>query len=95
MIVILLLWLSLFNPARADRFIDGLAGAQHEYKIALGGGLLATVLLFVAAVRGSRWWYLGVALPSNLQGLYRCDFDGDKLDYEATLKLLKTFSQFR
>ncbi|HTT10486.1 MAG TPA: TIR domain-containing protein [Burkholderiaceae bacterium] len=37
----------------------------------------------------------GVALPSNLQGLYRCDFEGDKLDYESTMKLLKTFSQFR
>ena len=37
----------------------------------------------------------GVMLPSNLQGLYRCDFDGDRLEYEATMKLLKTFSQFR
>jgi hypothetical protein len=37
----------------------------------------------------------GVVLPTNLQGLYRCDFDGDRLDYEATMKLLKTFSQFR
>jgi predicted nucleotide-binding protein len=37
----------------------------------------------------------GVALPSNLQGLYRCDYDGERLDYEATMKLLKTFSQFR
>lgn len=37
----------------------------------------------------------GVALPSNLQGLYRCEFEGDKLDYESTMKLLKTFSQFR
>jgi hypothetical protein len=37
----------------------------------------------------------GVTLPSNLQGLYRCDFEGDKLDYEATMKLLKTFSLFR
>jgi predicted nucleotide-binding protein len=37
----------------------------------------------------------GVTLPSNLQGLYRCEFAGDKLDYEATMKLLKTFSQFR
>ncbi|HLI62599.1 MAG TPA: TIR domain-containing protein [Terriglobales bacterium] len=37
----------------------------------------------------------GLTLPSNLQGLYRCDFDGDKLDYESTMKLLKTFSQFR
>lgn len=37
----------------------------------------------------------GVALPSNLQGLYRCDFEGDKLEYDSTMKLLKTFSQFR
>jgi hypothetical protein len=36
-----------------------------------------------------------VPLPSNLQGLYRCEFEGDKLDYDATMKLLKTFSQFR
>lgn len=37
----------------------------------------------------------GVILPSNLQGLYRCEFEGDRLDYESTMKLLKTFSQFR
>ncbi len=37
----------------------------------------------------------GVALPSNLQGLYRCEFEGDKLEYDSTMKLLKTFSQFR
>lgn len=37
----------------------------------------------------------GVTLPSNLQGLYRCEFDGDRLEYESTMKLLKTFSQFR
>lgn len=37
----------------------------------------------------------GVTLPSNLQGLYRCEFEGDKLEYESTMKLLKTFSQFR
>ena len=37
----------------------------------------------------------GVQLPSNLQGLYRCEYEGDKLDYDSTMKLLKTFSQFR
>jgi hypothetical protein len=36
-----------------------------------------------------------VTLPSNLQGLYRCEFEGDRLEYDATMKLLKTFSQFR
>jgi predicted nucleotide-binding protein len=37
----------------------------------------------------------GVQLPSNLQGLYRCEHSGDKLDYEPTMKLLKTFNEFR
>ena len=37
----------------------------------------------------------GIVLPSNLQGLYRCDYDGNKLDYEATMKLLKTFNLFK
>jgi predicted nucleotide-binding protein len=37
----------------------------------------------------------GLHLPSNLQGLYRCEYTGNKLDYEATMKLLKTFSQFK
>jgi predicted nucleotide-binding protein len=37
----------------------------------------------------------GITLPSNLQGLYRCEFEGNRLDYDATMKLLKTFSQFR
>lgn len=36
-----------------------------------------------------------LALPSNLQGLYRCEYEGDRLDYEATMKLLKTFNHFR
>lgn len=37
----------------------------------------------------------GIQLPSNLQGLYRCEYDGEKLEYDSTMKLLKTFSEFR
>lgn len=36
----------------------------------------------------------GITLPSNLQGLYCCYYEGDKLDYEATMKLLKAFNEF-
>jgi predicted nucleotide-binding protein len=36
----------------------------------------------------------GVELPSNLQGLYQCRYEGDKLDMEATMKLLKAFNDF-
>jgi hypothetical protein len=37
----------------------------------------------------------GMQLPSNLQGLYECRYEGDKLDGEATMKLLKAFNEFR
>jgi predicted nucleotide-binding protein len=38
----------------------------------------------------------GVRLPSNLQGLYRCDFEGgDRIEYKSKMKLLKAFRQFR
>ncbi len=36
----------------------------------------------------------GIHLPSNLQGLYQCFYDGEKLDGEATMKLLKAFNEF-
>lgn len=37
----------------------------------------------------------GVTLPSNLQGLYEVRYEGEKLDYESTMKLLKAFNDFR
>ena len=36
----------------------------------------------------------GVELPSNLQGLYECRYEGDELNMPATMKLLKAFSEF-
>jgi hypothetical protein len=65
MLLIMPLWLSLLNPSRADRLVDSFAGPQHEYKIVLGAALLATVFAFVAAIRGSKWWCIGVALSSG------------------------------
>ena len=37
----------------------------------------------------------GTDLPSNLQGLYECRYQGDHLDGAATMKLLKAFNGFR
>ena len=36
-----------------------------------------------------------VELPSNLQGIYRCEYQGDSLDFEATMRLLKALNRFR
>lgn len=37
----------------------------------------------------------GIKLPSNLQGLYECRYQGNELSGEATMKLLKAFNEFR
>ncbi len=37
----------------------------------------------------------GTTLPSNLQGLYRCEYEGNQLDYNSTMKLLKTIQELR
>lgn len=37
----------------------------------------------------------GTILPSNLQGLYRCEYDGNQLDYNSTIKLLKAMQEIR
>ena len=36
----------------------------------------------------------GVILPSNLQGLYECRYEGEELNMPATMKLLKAFNEF-
>lgn len=36
----------------------------------------------------------GLTLPSNLQGLYECRYDGNELNMPATMKLLRAFSEF-
>jgi hypothetical protein len=64
MLLTMLLWLPLLNPPKADHFVDNLAGSQHEYKIVLGAALLSTVFSFIAAIRASKWWYVGVVLSS-------------------------------
>ncbi len=36
-----------------------------------------------------------VSLPSNLQGLYRCDYEGNELSFSAAMKLQKALVEFR
>jgi predicted nucleotide-binding protein len=40
-------------------------------------------------------WDKRIAVPSNLQGLYRCEFEGDTLDWDTGVKLQKTLTEFR
>jgi len=58
----LFLWFSLLNPPKADHLVNSLAGSQHEYKIVFVAALFSTAFSFIAAIRGSKWWYIGMAL---------------------------------
>lgn len=73
-----------------------LDAAGNEHKV-----LNPNVLIEIGAAMalyGRRFVLLveeGTELPSNLQGLYQARYSGGKLDYEATMKLLKTFNEFK
>ena len=83
----------VIHVAAEGKYLDS-AGAEHtkindNVLIEIGAAMALygkKVILLVEK---------GISLPSNLQGLYRCEYDGDQLNYDATMKLLKTFSQFR
>ena len=65
-----LLWLSLLDAGRIDLLIDGLVGAHNEYKFVFGTAFLAVVLTFVAAIRGARWWFVGLAFSVGTLGFF-------------------------
>ena len=40
-------------------------------------------------------WDKRLAVPSNLQGLYRCEFEGTELSWSAGMKLMKAIRGFK
>ena len=40
-------------------------------------------------------WDKRLPVPSNLQGLYRCEFEGDELSWSAGVKLMKAVNMFK
>jgi predicted nucleotide-binding protein len=40
-------------------------------------------------------WDKRLAVPSNLQGLYRCEYEGDDLGWAGGVKLMKAIQQFK
>jgi len=70
------------------------AGEKHVYLnqnvlIEIGAAMALHKGRFVLLVKD------GVQLPSNLQGLYQCRYAGETLDFDATMRLLKAFNDFR
>lgn len=68
---------------------DGTYGINPNVLIEIGSAFLAydqKVILLVDK---------RVKLPSNLQGLYRCDYKGNELTFATALKLQKQLAKFR
>lgn len=72
-----------------ERHEDGSFGINANVLVEIGAAFLAynqRVILLVDK---------RLALPSNLQGLYRCEYQGDELDSGAVTRLQKGLLQFR
>lgn len=72
-----------------ERREDGSFGINANVLVEIGAAFLAynqRVILLVDK---------RLALPSNLQGLYRCEYQGDELDSGAVTRLQKGLLQFR
>jgi predicted nucleotide-binding protein len=74
--------------------IQGEEGNSHgilnpNVLIEIGAAMALYGRRFILLVRD------GVLLPSNLQGLYEVRYQGDRLDSDATIKLLKAISDIK
>lgn len=84
---------AIIHVGTERRVLDD-AGVQHRM-------LNQNVLIEIGAAMalyGGKFILLvesGVELPSNLQGLYEVRYGGGELGYEATMKLLRAFNDFR
>lgn len=68
---------------------DGTYGINQNVLIEIGAAFLMynkKVILLVDK---------RIKLPSNLQGLYRCEYKGDELTFNTAMKLQKALSEFR
>lgn len=83
----------IIHVASEEELLDKAGHPQHKINenvlIEIGAALALYKQNFILLVQK------GIHLPSNLQGLYVCYYEGDRLDYESTMKLLKAFNEFK
>lgn len=83
----------IIHIASEDELLDKAGNVHHKINenvlIEIGAAMALYKRNFILLVQRE------IHLPSNLQGLYVCYYEGDKLDYEATMKLLKAFNEFK
>jgi len=83
----------IIHVASEDKLLDAAGTPHHKLNenvlIEIGAAMALYGRRFILLVQKE------LHLPSNLSGLYCCFYEGEKLDYDATMKLLKAFSEFR
>jgi len=83
----------IIHVASEDELLDKTGNVHHKINenvlIEIGAAMALYGRNFILLVQK------GIHLPSNLQGMYLCCYEGEKLDYEATMKLLKAFNEFK
>jgi predicted nucleotide-binding protein len=84
---------AIIHVEAEQKLIDN-EGGQHvvlnpNVLIEIGAAMALYGRRFILLVRS------GVTLPSNLQGLYEVRYDGDKLDGDATIRLLKAINDIK
>lgn len=72
-----------------ERKMDGRYRINQNVLIEIGAAFLAydKKVVLLADKR--------LELPSNLQGLYQCQYSGDELTFNTAMKLQRTLSEFR
>ncbi|MEG8990283.1 TIR domain-containing protein [Ignavibacteria bacterium 4148-Me] len=83
----------IIHVASEDELLDKAGTVHHKINenvlIEIGAAMALYGRNFILLVQK------GIHLPSNLQGLYLCYYEGNRLDYDATMKLLKAFNEFK
>lgn len=77
------------NADESRRHEDGTYSINENVLIEIG----AAFVLYDTRV--ILLWDKRLPVPSNLQGLYRCEFEGEEIGWDAGMKLMKAVAKFR
>ena len=79
----------IVSADEASKGIDGKYSVNENVLIEIGAAFVLYDRRVVLV------WDKRLAVPSNLQGLYRCEFEGDEFSWSAGMKLMKAIKEFK
>ena len=72
-----------------DKREDGTYGINQNVLIEIGSAFVLYDKKVILV------WDKRISIPSNLQGLYRCEYSGDELSWGTGIKLMKALNEFK